>query len=310
MTPSKWSLSYTHATGIMNIWGGISKVLRVLFLFFVDTLLGNFKMLVISSISYTVGLSLLAMSMLLALANATGTCKQYKPECIGPTQNVLFYIGMALIAIGMAGNLLSVEPLREAQEDSPTIGYFGKTSLGMVAFVTITGFFAFPYIRQWLLLFGVPGIILVSVALRFLCGWNKYKKSGPEGSPVSDVCRVLVAAALKISQPFPPDTNHLYKEDDEDHKSFPPSRFLRYLLSDADRTLSTYIFWSCFKCLEKAAIILPDQSLEDQVRNRWKLCSIEQIEAAKFVLRVIPIGATFIVCTIVSSVYKGCTLGT
>ncbi|KAL8536937.1 hypothetical protein ACS0TY_012213 [Phlomoides rotata] len=79
---------------------------------------------------------------------------------------------------------------------------------------------------------------------------------------------VFVAAALKISQPFPADTTHIYQYDDEAQNSFPPSRFLKWL--------------------EKAAIILPDVSLENQVRNRrWRLCSFEEVEAAKFIFRVI-----------------------
>ncbi|KAL8517316.1 hypothetical protein ACS0TY_015522 [Phlomoides rotata] len=192
-----WKLSFTHASGIMNIWGGISKVLPLLFLFIIDTLLGDFKMLVVSSISYSAGMTLLAMSMPPVL----GTCKKYEvKEELTPKTRLLRLTGLLLI-----GSL-----------------------------VPIAGFFVFPYIKQWLLLFGVPGIFLVCAALLFLSGWNKYNKSGPgpEGSPLSDVCRVLVAAALKISQPvqLPLDTYPHYKGDDEGLKSLELSGFLRYLL--------------------------------------------------------------------------------
>ncbi|KAL8517321.1 hypothetical protein ACS0TY_015526 [Phlomoides rotata] len=251
-----WKLSFTHAAGIINIWGGISKVLPLFFLFFVDTLLGNFKMLVVSSISYTLGMSLLSMSMPPVL----GTCKKYEPECIGQTQKVLFYVGMALIAVGMAGYVVSGKNFfREQVKEELT----PKTSNGSSSLEFQESFWSVqPFF--------------------FLSGWNKYNKSEPAGSPVSDVCRVLVAAALKISQPFPLDINHFYNGDDEGHKRLEFSRFLR--------------------CLDKAAIILPDQSVEDQLRSRWKLCSIAQVEVTKFVFLFIPIGATFIVCTIVSSV--------
>lgn len=49
-----WKLSVTHAAGIVNIWNGVSIILPVFFLFFVETSLGNFVMLVVSSISYSV----------------------------------------------------------------------------------------------------------------------------------------------------------------------------------------------------------------------------------------------------------------
>ncbi|KAL8529882.1 hypothetical protein ACS0TY_007081 [Phlomoides rotata] len=102
---------------------------------------------------------------------------------------------------------------------------------------------------------------------RFLTTSTKNNNGGTNA--IDKEQRVFVAAALKISQPFPADTTHIYQYDDEAHNSFPPSHFLRWL--------------------EKAAIILPDASLEDQVRNRrWRLCSFEEVEAAKFLVLVIP----------------------
>ncbi|KAL1545512.1 protein NRT1/ PTR FAMILY 5.5-like [Salvia divinorum] len=71
-----WGLSFTHVAVILNIWNGISRVLQPLFLFAVSTFLGNFRMLVISSSSYTLGIWLLFMSAPPVFANATGTCKQ------------------------------------------------------------------------------------------------------------------------------------------------------------------------------------------------------------------------------------------
>lgn len=48
-----WNLSFTHAAGILNIWNGMSMLLQPVFVFLVDALLGNFTMLIISSISYS-----------------------------------------------------------------------------------------------------------------------------------------------------------------------------------------------------------------------------------------------------------------
>ncbi|KAI3676302.1 hypothetical protein L1987_85907 [Smallanthus sonchifolius] len=51
-----WNLSTTHAAGIINIWNGITPVLAFTFAFIVDTFMGDFYMLVLSSIAYSVGL--------------------------------------------------------------------------------------------------------------------------------------------------------------------------------------------------------------------------------------------------------------
>lgn len=52
--------------------------------------------------------------------------------------------------------------------------------------------------------------------------------------------------------------------------------------------------------MDKAAIILPKDEVRD--KRSWTLCSLEEVEAAKFLVRAIPIGATFVICSIVSSV--------
>ncbi|PIN25042.1 H+/oligopeptide symporter [Handroanthus impetiginosus] len=170
-----WKLSFTHAAGILNIWGGIHMILPVFFLLLVDQFLGNFIMLVISSIAYSAGIGLIAMSTPPVLANSTNTCKQYKPRCIGQTQKVLFYTGMALVAVGMAGNLVSVKPfLREQQDESDdkaeTINCLKLPAFTLVVLVAVIGAFALPYVKPWSLRFGIPAICTAFAALLFFTG--------------------------------------------------------------------------------------------------------------------------------------------
>ncbi|KAK4396140.1 protein NRT1/ PTR FAMILY 5.5 [Sesamum angolense] len=157
-----WKLDLTHAAGILNVWTGLSMVLPAFFLFLVDERLGNFTMLVISSIAYTVGIAFVTMSTPPVLANRTGTCKQYEPECIGHTQKVLFYIGMASVAVGIAGNLISVHPFREEQDDksnsNPTIDFLKLPAFTLVVLTPVIGAIALPYIKPWSLRFGIPAI--------------------------------------------------------------------------------------------------------------------------------------------------------
>ncbi|KAI3474435.1 hypothetical protein Pfo_029296 [Paulownia fortunei] len=281
-----WKLSFTHAAGILNIWGGISMVLPAFFLFLVDALLGNFMMLVLSSIAYSVGIGFVTMSTPPVLANSTGMCKQYEPQCIGHTQKVLFYTGMALLAVGIAGHLVSVHPFLEEQEDRPDDNAardcLKLPGFILVVIVPVVGAIALPYIKPWSLRFGIPAICTAVATLPFLSGWCTYDKVEPQGSPLTTMCRVFVAFASKKSQPFPLDARQLYRRHDQELQSFSRTRFLR--------------------CLEKAAIKLPDVSLEDQVNNRWRLCSVAEVEDAKIAVRMVPMWITFIICGIVSSI--------
>lgn len=67
-------------------------------------------------------------------------------------------------------------------------------------------------------------------------------------------------------------------------------------------TCGCYDFFLPCRCLNKAAIILPNRTLEQQKRNRWRLCRIQEVEATKFVLRTIPMCTTFIMLGVVSSI--------
>ncbi|KAL3839419.1 hypothetical protein ACJIZ3_024010 [Penstemon smallii] len=273
-----WKLSFTHAAGIMNIWGGIYRILPHFFLISVDALLGNFLMLVLSSISYTLGISFITMSTPPVLANSTGTCKEYEPNCIGHTQRVLFYTGMALVAVGMSGNSISVKPFLDEQYDIRTRPILAVT-LTLGVFVPIVGNFALPYINSWSLRFGIPAICMAFATLLFFTGSCAYNKETPKGSPFISVCRVIVAFAFNICKPYPLDANHLYRREGDEDQTFKCIRFLR--------------------CLKKAAILTnPD----DPDITKWKLCTVTEVEEAKFVVCMVPIWMNIIICGIVSSI--------
>ncbi|KAH6776810.1 hypothetical protein C2S51_000090 [Perilla frutescens var. frutescens] len=283
-----WKLSFTHAAAIVNIWEGTSLMLPTVFQLLADKYLGNFKVVVFCSIASTLGIGLVTMSTPPLLADATGTCKNYDPKCIGHTQKVLFYIGMALIAVGVAGNLVSVQPFLKEQNKNGSGNNGGAKEFCKLPFfiivviVPIVGAIALPYVKPWSLRFGIPAICTAFATLLFLSGSCTYSKVGPQpqGSPITSVCRVFVAAALKISQPFPLDDQQLYRENNEEHQSFSYTRTLRFL--------------------GRAAIILPGTNPQDEKR-RWRLCSVSEVEDAKIAVRMFPMWTTFIVCGIISS---------
>ncbi|KAI3809869.1 hypothetical protein L1987_19472 [Smallanthus sonchifolius] len=109
-----WNLSITHAAGIINIFYGISSALVIVFAFFVDAFLGDFYMLVLSTIAYSIGLGLLSLST----PTFFGPCSRYKEECIGHKQEVLFFTALPLIAVGMAGHVVSFQSFVEQQDEA------------------------------------------------------------------------------------------------------------------------------------------------------------------------------------------------
>ncbi|KAA8516316.1 hypothetical protein F0562_016609 [Nyssa sinensis] len=280
-----WKLNFVHAAGIINICGGIALIMPIGFAFLVDTVMGDYAMLLLSSIAYSIGLSFLAMSTPPVLSKSTGTCSAYRPECIGDTQRVLFYTALALIAVGISGHLVSLESfLNESQMEDDDGGKTPWKIGGIfgVVLVPIIGGIALPYIKPWSIRFGIPAIFSLVATLLFASGSNAYEFKGPQGSPLTTVVRVFVASASKIFHQCPEDANELYERRDI-VQPVPHTRGLR--------------------CLDKAATILPPpQTQEEQEKNRWRLCSVTEVEETKIGIRMVPMWLTFIICGVVLSI--------
>ncbi|KAJ9548775.1 hypothetical protein OSB04_021318 [Centaurea solstitialis] len=271
-----WNLNTTHAAGIINIWNGLTPGLAIVFAFLVDAFMGDYYMLVLSSIAYSIGLGFLSLST----PPVIGPCSDYKEQCVGHTQKILFYISLALIAVGMAGHLVSLPPFLELQtksedEEEAKDGskiFWQLPGLLMVGAVLIAGGIALPYIKPWSIRFGIPAICTLVATFWFLTGSPGYKRTKPTGSPLTTTLRVFVATARKISQPLP-DPKEFYNDDNA-------------------RSTST------LRCLDKAAVILPQQPKS----KNWTLCSVREVEDTKIGIRMVPMWLTFVVIGTVLSV--------
>ncbi|XP_027100336.1 protein NRT1/ PTR FAMILY 5.5 [Coffea arabica] len=344
-----WKLGFTRAAGIMNVANGLAKVLPLVFFLIVDCGLGNYWMLLLSSVSYAIGLGFLSMSTPPVLAKETGSCKHYKPECIGHTQKALFYTALALIAVGISGHIVSLVALfvdqfekkkadvkfeKPRHQSKPFVLHQirrkrgGATSDGpnypfpppkvpnnpnakkqgddaeddmlsqlqfqpveaMLALVNrekvkvfraclvilfpVIGLIALPYIRPWSLRFGIPAICTLVATMAFLLG--SYNDNKPKGSPVTNVLRVLVASTLKMFHKLPTDSSKLYEKNEHDDKKLSHTEGLRFL--------------------DKAAI------KEEPVTNKWRVCTVTEVEETKIIVNMLPIWITFIICGVVTSI--------
>ncbi|KAL6534366.1 hypothetical protein OROHE_013291 [Orobanche hederae] len=283
-----WDLGFTHAAAIINVFWGIVTLSPLFLAFIADTVLGNYWMLLLSSIAYSVGLGLLTMSTPPVLANSMGTCRDYKPECIGHGQKVLFYIAMPLMAFGMAGHLTSWNSFiadqlngEENNLDNNTFWRFFGSILAVII-VTFVAVLGIPYIKPWSLRFGIPAICTLVATLLFISGSCSYKYFKPPGSHLMIFVRVFVAAVLKLFYKTPRDVNELFEIQNPEFYRVPYTRSLR--------------------CLDKAAIILPTEPLEEQEKNIWRLCTVTEVEETKTIIRMIPVWLTFILCGVVTAV--------
>ncbi|CAI9097340.1 OLC1v1033740C2 [Oldenlandia corymbosa var. corymbosa] len=284
-----WKITFTHAAAILNVYHSVMGFLPFLLKFIADTLMGNFWMLLFSSLSFCTGMGFLSMSTPPVLSKVTGTCGSYEPECIGDTQRVLFYAALAFIAVGCAGHVVSLgsfltEQMLGAIQNIENITarsiLASVGSIWVTAAVSCFAVLGLPYIRPWSLHFGLPAIFIVVATLIFVSGASKYTYIPPQGSYLTKVFRVFVASASKLFRRLPADPHELHGMSD---LQIPRTR--------------------CLRCLDKAAIILPDQPAEEQRKNIWKLCTVTEVEATKrIIIRMIhPKSMSFIFIGIIGS---------
>ena len=149
------------------------------------------------------------MSTPSVLSGATGTCREYKPECIGKEQKILFHTGLvALSVIALPGQKTSLDDLIEDKKEQAALNKVGKFFLLFfpMFLLNMIGLVALSFIKSWSYRYALPTICMTVAIIIFLTGSRSSYHKKPEGSPLSTMCRVFVASASKVFPTFPKDT--------------------------------------------------------------------------------------------------------
>ncbi|KAF5729320.1 hypothetical protein HS088_TW21G01484 [Tripterygium wilfordii] len=267
----KLGQSISTAAKNVNTWVGVSALFPLLGAFVADAYLGRFKTILLSSIIYFLGIVLLTLSVSVIPLHY---------------RKAVFFTAIYVLAIGEGGHKPCVQTFAADQfdEDTPEqkktkSSFFNWWYLGIVIGASVATT-AVIYIQDnvgWGTAFGVLAGILGVALVVFLLGIRTYRKESPVGSPLTTVAQVLVASAKKwrVSET----RNHgICSEDDEIDGVYledqPKPRKLA-------RTKQ-------FRFLDKAAII-DNIDVSSKKRNPWRLCTLNQVEEVKLVLRLIPI---------------------
>ncbi|TXG49090.1 hypothetical protein EZV62_024965 [Acer yangbiense] len=136
----------------------------------------------------------------------------------------------------------------------------------------------------WAAGFGLlAGALAVSLAM-FLVGIKRYKRENPVGSPFTTVAQVLVAAVRKWRVSETRGGHGICYGDEMSSSSSidPGHKFAEsYEIQEFDRT-------NQLRFLDKA-MITDDVDYSSKTKNPWRLCSLNQVEEVKLVVRLIPI---------------------
>ncbi|KAL6288785.1 hypothetical protein ACE6H2_006295 [Prunus campanulata] len=262
----------------VNTWVGVSSLLPILGAFIADAFLGRFNTILVSSIIYLLAMVLLTITVSVIPLHY---------------QKAMFFVALYMLSVGLAGHKPCVQTFAADQfrEDSPEekkakSSFFNWWYLGITVGAS-AAILVVIYVQDnvgWAAGFGIlTGAIAVALAV-FLFGYKKYRKQGPLGSPFITVAQVFVAAARKRHINGTSAGLGVYSRDDKDQHD------TRRLLAQTSQ----------LRCLDKA-IIIDHLDASSKNRNPWRLCSLNQVEQVKLVLRLIPVWMCCLLFAVVQS---------
>ncbi|XP_045803543.1 protein NRT1/ PTR FAMILY 2.13-like [Trifolium pratense] len=290
-----YNMDHVLAANIMNTWMAISNVVPLIGAFVADSYLGKFLTIAIASFASLIGLVILMLTAWVPQLHPTPCSIQQQQSgiCNDHTDFQLWVLifGLFWLSIGTGGIRPCSIPFAVDQFDLTTSeGRHGSSRFYNLYYTTQTLVMLINqtllvYIEDsvsWTLGYGLFTMFMVVSIIIFFAGIRVYSYVQPEGSIFYNIAQVLVAARHKKHL-------HLPAFEDSEGAFYDPT-----FQNDLDGKLP---LTKEFSCLNKAAIVVEENELtnDGSSKDPWRLCSIQQIEELKCMLKIIPIWVTSII---------------
>jgi len=291
------NIGQLQATNVTNIFFATLNFTPLLGALISDSYLGRFKTLAygcFATLLGTLGLTLTASLPALkpAVCNQTS---QLGGHCDSPStlQLGVLYLSLGLLTIG-GGAIrpcslpFGVDQFDQTDEKSRKglnsyYNWYYTTSTAALVF-SMTVIIYIQTNISWAIGFGIPTFFMFFAIIIFFAGARLYVHVSPEGSIFSGIAQVFVASFKKRRLNLP-SSHDISKQELMLYNPPTTGRIFRLPLT------------SKFRFLNKGAIMLDGDINDDgSARNSWELCSIQQIEEVKCLIRIVPISFSGILC--------------
>ncbi|OVA20315.1 Proton-dependent oligopeptide transporter family [Macleaya cordata] len=284
----EYNMSSATGATTLFLWSAISYFLPVIGAFVSDSYLGRFRVIILGSISSLLGMILLWLTTMIPQANPrTG-------ESATSGQLALLFSSFVLMSIGAGG----IRPCSLAfgadqfnKPDNPKNerilqSFFNwyYASVGVSIMVAVTVIVYIQDHKGWKVGFAVTAILMLLSNVLFFLGSPFYIKVKAKKTLFTGFAQVVVVAWKNKDLVFPLQNSNGWYHHPKGSKLVAPTNRLRFL--------------------NKACIIRnPDRDLnpDGSAIKPWSLCTVEQVEDLKSLMKVIPLWSTGImVCVIFS----------
>ncbi|KAL5711238.1 hypothetical protein ACHQM5_021716 [Ranunculus cassubicifolius] len=281
----QFNIKSIQAAQISNVINGSSNFFPIAGAILADSLLGNFLVISISSVISLLGLILLTLSATLHSLRPP-RCDSSVEGCKGPSsiQFGVLYTAITLVALGMGGTRFTIATMGADQFDNAKHqGTFFNWFFFSLYAASVIGFTAIVYVENdvsWGLGFGLCFAFNAVGLAVFVGGKGYYRHVKPKGSPFTKLAKVLVASIRKKKVAASSESNDYYHGEIGDTKSL------------AVGPTATFRF------LNKAAMKTEDDKKDGQITESWSLCTVQQVEDLKNLIRIFPLWSTSIFLSI------------
>lgn len=286
----------------VNYWAGVTTMMPLFGGFLADAYTGRFSMVLLSSLVYLLGLSLLTMSQFIPSLKPcdVGGCEKARK-----IHEVAFFLAMYSISLGTGGHKPCLQSFGadqfdddHAEERKKKLSYFNWWNIAVCCglFLGVTVIVYIEDNMSWGVAILILTITMAVTVATFYMGKPYYRYRLPEGSGSTSMLQVLVAAIRKRKLPSPSNPALLYE--------VPNYKIQGRLLGHTDR----------LTFLDKAAVLEEEEISNEVKHNPWRLATVTKVEEMKLVLNIIPIWLTslpFGLCVVQTATFfvkQGATL--
>ncbi|PWA68544.1 proton-dependent oligopeptide transporter family [Artemisia annua] len=283
---SNYHMSYALGANVLLNWSAANNFLPIVGAFLSDSLLGRFHTIFLGSIFSLMGMILLWLTTILPNAKPPPCDLRVPESCQSPTpvQYTLLFSAFALMSIGAGGIRpcslafgadqidCKDNPKRERLLESFFGWYYASALMGVL--IAFTGIVYIQDHHGWRVGFGIPVVLMFISTLCFVVAYPLYYKMKVEKSLFTSLCQVVSVAwkNRKVTLLDSSDGSWYYRNDT---KFATPTKTLRFL--------------------NKACILT---NPEDTNKDPWSLCTVEQVEELKALIRVIPLWSSGIMLSV------------
>ncbi|KAH9603383.1 hypothetical protein KSS87_017231 [Heliosperma pusillum] len=288
-----YKMSASKAQNLLYFWNAALNFLPIVGAFVADSYLGRFLTIGIGSIITLLGMIVMWMTTVLPKIKPP-PCNSLVPNntCQSPTagQYAFLILAFILMSIGAGG----IRPCSQAfgadqvhQRENPKNKrvletffnwYYACTCLSVVIALTVVVYIQVHF--GWRIGFGVPVILMFLSAVSFFLASKWYLTMKVQRSLLTSFAQVIAAAFRNRKTSLSIQGSNVQYYQTKDTTSSNPSDKLRFL--------------------NKACIIQDPDDItpEGLPRNPWILCTVDDVEGLKSLLRVLPVWSSAIMMSV------------